>query len=122
MEEIKAKIKQLLLLSSTEPKEGKDYWDNLSAKMQQQEKMWNELKVLAQANNTLLGRIMKFQHADSHAYYVITKVNKSTVRLDWLNYCDAWVDDRCGYACTMDINYANQQIKRVDALAELFSR
>jgi len=121
MEEIKAKIKQLLLLSKTEPKEGKDYFGNLTAKMQQQEKMWNELKVLAKANNTLLGRIMKFQHADSYAFYLITKVNKRTVRLDWINYCDAWVDNRCGYACLMSFDYASEEIRRRDALDELFS-
>lgn len=121
MEEIKAKIKQLLLLSKTEPKAGEKFFDNLTAKMQQQEKMWNELKVLARANNTILGRIIKFQHADSYAVYLITKVNKRTVRLDWLNYCDAWVDDRCGYACLMSYDYANEQIKSVDYLDELFS-
>lgn len=121
MEEIKAKIKQLLLLSKTEPKRGKKYFENLKAKMQQQEKMWDELKVLAKANNTLLGRIIKFQHADSYAFYIVTKVNRKAVRLDWIDYCDGWVDSNCGVACFIDIEFVREEIRRRDALDEMFS-
>ena len=121
MEEIKAKIKQLLLLSKTEPSREGEFFDNLKAKMQQQEKMWDELKVLAKANNTILGRIIKFQHADSYAFYIVTKVNRKAVRLDWIDYCDGWVDSRCGIACFMDIEYVREEIRRRDALDEMFS-
>lgn len=120
METIKAKIKQLLLLSSTEPKEGKQYFNNLMAKMKQQEKMWDELRQLARSNKTLLGRIIKFPHADSHAYYIITKVNKRNVVITWLNYCDAWVDDRCGKNAYMSIEYAAELIRREDSVCKIF--
>jgi hypothetical protein len=113
METIKTKIKQLLLLSNTEV-------DNLMVKMRQQEKMWNELSQLARNNNTLLGRIVKFQYADSHAYYIITKVNKRNVVITWLDYCDRWVDDRCGKNAYLSLEYAAELIRREDSTCKVY--
>jgi len=109
MEEIKKKIQELLDVSNTEPKEGKDYWDKLEAKMKHQDVLIAELLVLARANKTLLGRTHRFGMADSYALYLITKVNAKTVQLTWLDYCDAWVDDRVGKQGNVALTYAKQQ-------------
>jgi len=121
MKAIQNKIKELLEVSAVET----DYtngFDGLGEKMKKQELLMNELEELAKAENTLLGRTIKFPHADSHALYLITKVNTRTVQLDWVNWCDAWVDDRCGYRCTIDLKYATNDVKGQDAMAELFGR
>ena len=109
MEEIKKKIQELLDFSNTEPEKGKDYWDKLNAKMKHQDVLIAELLTLARANKTLLGRTIRFRMADSYALYVITKLNAKTVQLTWLDYCDAWVDDRVGKQGNVALSYAKKQ-------------
>lgn len=118
MKEIKVKIEELQKVSSEETKG----WEGIKDKMNRQDNLMNELKELAKTNKTLLGRIIRFPHADSYAVYVITKVNKKTVRIDWVDYCDAWQDERCGIAANLDIRYATQKVQGEDRLEEIFSK
>jgi hypothetical protein len=104
------KIEPVFQLRSTDP----NSIDNI---MKRQETLMDELKTLSRANNTLLGRVIRFQMADSYAVYVVTKVNVNTVRLSWVKWCDAWVDDRIGYEGNIDIDYINKKVQ----LEELFS-
>jgi hypothetical protein len=48
--------------------------------------------------------------ADSYALYLITKINKTTVQLTWLDWCDAWQDDRLGAQGNLPISYVKRQI------------
>jgi len=121
MKKIKEKIKDLMSISKKEFSEFGQGFEAVKAKLAAQDEIMSELKKLAQEENTLLGRIIKFPKADSYAMYVITKVNKKTVRVDWFDYCDGWVDDRCGYAAMIDIDYATQKVKGEDILSKLFS-
>ena len=88
METIKKKIKQLLDVSSVDLIGDKDFLVKFNTKMKNQERLISELIPLCRAQNTLLGRTIKFPHADSYALYLVTKVNKNTVFLTWLDYCD----------------------------------
>ena len=126
METIKAKIQELLKYNDIEPTYGSfgknsddplDF-DNI---MKTQENLMEELKVLAKAEDTLLGRTMRFPMADSYALYVVTKVNKTTVQLTWIKWCDAWQDDRLGYTGSLPYDYASRQVRGGDKLAELFA-
>lgn len=121
MEEIKNKIKELLQLNSLQRESHKAYREFIIRKMKRQEALFNELKVLAKKNHTILGRIVKFPQADSYAVYVITKVNKHTVRLELVNFCDGLVDDRCGETCNANIDYINNLIRGYDILDNIFS-
>lgn len=121
MKKIKEKIKELMSISKKEDSEFGQGLEAVKAKLDAQDEIMSELKKLAQEENTLLGRIIKFPKADSYAMYVITKVNKKTVRVDWFDWCDGWVDDRCGYAATVDIDYVRQKVNGEDALSKLFS-
>jgi hypothetical protein len=121
MNEIKTKLEELFKVSSEEV-DYKKGWDESKKKMDRQDAILNELKVLAKTNKTLLGRTIRFPHADSYALYVITKVNKKTVQIDWIDYCDAWIDDRCGKCARLDIRYATQKIKGEDTLDEIFTK
>jgi len=124
METINAKMNELLAFNTVEPvytfgSKAENSFDNI---MKRQEELMDELKVLAKAKKTLIGRTIQFPMADSYALYLITGANAKTVQLKWLKWCDAWVDDRCGYACRMSLKYASEQVRRVDALNELFSK
>ena len=125
METIKTKIQELLKFNDIDifdsfQRKSDDplHFDNI---MKTQENLMEELKVLAKAEDTLLGRTMRFPMADSYALYVITKVNKTTVQLTWIKWCDAWQDDRLGYTGSLPYDYASRQVRGGDKLAELFA-
>jgi hypothetical protein len=122
MKELKAKIQELLAYNEVEPVYtfGSKDPNSLDNIMKSQEKLQEEIDELAKANNTILGRQIKFPMGDGYAYYVITKVNKKTVEITWVKYCDAWQDRRAGYQSLLNFDYANQQVKGQDRLAELF--
>jgi hypothetical protein len=122
METINAKINELLQVSKEDLICAKDFSARFDAKMKRQEELMDELEVLAKAEKTLLGRTIQFPMADSYALYLITGINTKTVQLKWLNWCDAWVDDRCGYACRLDRKYAEQSVYGRDRLNEMFSK
>jgi len=122
MKELKTKIQELLALNDVELVYtfGSDDPNSIDKIMKRQEKLQEEIDELAKANDTILGRQIKFPMADSYAYYVITKVNKRTVEITWVKYCDAWQDSRAGYCSNLNFDYANQQVRGQDRLAELF--
>lgn len=127
METINAKINELLQVSAENfdhllGVKGGNWSERFDAKMKKQEELMNELDVLAKAQKTILGRTVRFPMADSYALYLVTSVGKTQVQIKWLNYCDAWVDDRAGYACKLDRKYAEQHIYGRDRLDELFSK
>lgn len=119
MNELYLKIEQLVRISNIEAGGG---YDDLRNKIDQQDNLIKEIKLLARANKTILGRIIKFQKADSYAMYVITNVNKSSVSLLWLDYCDGWIDDRCGKNSPIDIQIALQQIEFEDYMDSLLKQ
>lgn len=124
METINAKMNELLAFNTVEPvytfgSKAENSFDNI---MKRQEELMDELKVLAKAKKTLIGRTIQFPMADSYALYLITGANAKTVQLKWLKWCDAWVDDRCGYACRLSRKYAEQTVFGRDRLDEMFSK
>lgn len=89
--------------------------EKFNAKMKRQDELMKELVPLARKLGTLKGRTVRFPMADSYAVYLVTKVNKTTVRLQWLDYCDAWVDDRMGYGGNISASYVQSQVNFDDA-------
>ena len=119
---LKAKIKELLAYNDIEPEYsfGSDNQNSIDKIMKRQEAIQGEIDNLALELDTLMGRQIKFPMADSYAYYIITKVNKKTVEITWVKYCDAWQDQRAGYSSNLDREYAEKQVKGQDALAKMF--
>lgn len=91
------------------------------ARMKRQETLIDELRELAKENNTLIGRQVKFPHADSYAVYIVTRVYKNQVQVTWLDWCDGWVDDRLGYQGNLPIDYVQQTVTGEDRMRVLFS-
>jgi hypothetical protein len=114
METIKAKIQELVLMNKIEPvyKYGSNDSNTLENIMKRQEKLIQELRVLACAQKTLLGHVVRFPQADSYSLYVVTKVNKATVQLTWIRYCDAWIDDRLEYQGSISRDYVEKYTLR----------
>lgn len=106
MKRIQALIQLLLAINTIEIQKGRDYFEHLLEKMRKQGIVMDQLREAAQKEGTLLGRIIKFSHADGYAVYVITKVYTKTVQIDWINYSDGWSDARCGHQALLDIDYA----------------
>lgn len=125
--DIVVKLKELEAMNAIEPtfdsfgkvSDDPNNFDNI---MKRQETLMDELKTIARAHNTLLGRTVRFQMADSYAFYVVTKVNKTSVRLTWIRFCDAWQDDRIGYESNVNIQYVAQKVSGEDAMEEMFAR
>lgn len=56
------------------------------------------------------GKMFQMPIADGSAYYVITRVNKTTVRVEWRGFCsDRWVDRMLGYGGS----FRKQDIERL---------
>ena len=124
---LKAKIQELLGYNDVEPiydfaQRGSDNPNTLDNIMKRQETIQDEIDSLAKDLGTLMGRQIRFPMGDGYAYYIVTKVNKKTVEITWVKYCDAWQDSRAGYCANLDINWATTHIKGRDNLDEMFAR
>jgi hypothetical protein len=125
--DITIKTRELLALNEVEPiydfaQRGSDNPNTLDNIMKRQDALMDEIKEIAKAHNTLLGRDVRFPTGDGYAHYIITKVNKKTVEITWIKYCDAWQDSRAGYCANLDINFATQHVKGRDSLDEMFAK
>jgi len=114
MEEIKKKIQELLKVSAENfdhllGVKGGNWSGKFDDKMERQNKLMEELGALARANKTYLGRTYRFPMADSYALYLVTKINKTTAQLTWLDWCDAWQDDRIGAQGNLPLSYIKRQ-------------
>ena len=118
MNEIQDKIQEFLNYSLTANAGGG--WEGIKEKLSKQDKYIHELKLLARANKTLLGRIITFPMADSSAMYIITKINKKSVRLTWVDYCDGWVDSRLGKEGSVNMWYAKECVDNYDRIEKIF--
>ena len=98
MKDLKLKINRLKELSAipTTWGNGDDLKLNLNDKMDQQDKLMEELTAMARKNNTLLGRNIRFSVADGDAVYIIDKVNEKSVHLTWIDYIDGYCDRHYG--------------------------
>lgn len=103
------KVQELLKISAPDLIGDKDFLQKFDAKYKRQNDLIAELIPIARQHKTLLGRTVRFPMADSYALYLVTKVNPKTVELTWLNWCDAWVDDRLGYKGSIDKAYVQRQ-------------
>jgi hypothetical protein len=115
MNEIQSKIKELIALSN------KPYdFDGIQDKMEKQDKLMNELTVLARKNKTLVGRNVRFNVADGDAVYVVIKENDKSVKVTWIDYCDGYVEMFLGQGtATMKMSMAKAYTNFEDTLESM---
>lgn len=112
-----------LLLTSNKPQEefvqpGDGPLDDYVRKSQILDAILEEIKELAREEDTLVGRTVQFQVADSHARYIITHVleKKGQVVVQWVNYDECYIDDRLGRSGTLDLGFVGSQVEWQDKL------
>jgi len=119
---LKQKLDELINVNNREfdwsQKDAGKKWD---ARFKRQNELIDELRQLAIENDTLIGRQVKFPHADSYAVYVVTRVFKNQVQVTWVDWCDGWMDDRLGYQGNLPIDYVESKVKGEDKMRVLFS-
>ena len=117
MEELKKLIVVLGNVSDNEI----NGWDEMEKKLKEQDELMKQIETLRLEHNTPLGFVLRFPHADSYAYYIVSKVYRKNAIVSWINYCDGWQDDRLGEGGEISLKYITEKIKESMALKRLFS-
>lgn len=69
------------------------------------------------------GKLFRVPVGDGYAYYVVQKVNKKTVDIEWRGYSlDRWVDFRFGAGGREKRDVIEALVRREDAMRALFTR
>lgn len=77
----------------------------------------------AKESGTLKGRYIQEPRADGYAIYEIIRVNKRSVRIRVVTGIgDDWTVPFWGEETTIPLDYAEQNVRRRDALEELFKQ
>ncbi|MFK5951038.1 MAG: hypothetical protein QM500_19975 [Methylococcales bacterium] len=71
---------------------------------------------LAMENGVIKGRVIMEPVADGRAYYVITRVNKKSVRIQHQHIYDGYSVSYWGAEATIDMEYALRHIESRDYL------
>lgn len=68
------------------------------------------------------GKLFRVPRGDGYAWYVVTKVNKKTVDIEWRGYSlDRWVDDRFGFGGREKRDTIEMFVRREDGMRRLFA-
>ena len=69
------------------------------------------------------GKLFRVPVGDGYAYYVVRKVNKKTVDIEWRGYSlDRWVDFRFGAGGREKRDVIEALVRREDAMRAIFNR
>lgn len=118
--EIKPRINELLQLNDWDWKKNNNI-DEFQKRMARQNQLIKELEEHAYDARSMEGRVIRFHMADSYALYLVVKVNKTTCRLQWLNWGDGWMDDRLGKQGSLPINFVHNNICQQDQVKKIFT-
>lgn len=70
-----------------------------------------------------VGKLFRVPRGDGYAHYVVTKVNKKTVAIEWRGFSlDRWVDDRFGHGGKEPRETIEMFVRREDGMRALFSQ
>ena len=68
------------------------------------------------------GKLFNTPVADGRAYYVVTKVNKKSVRIEWRGFCpDRWQDPVLGLGGSFPRDRIEKLVRSNDGLRKLFA-
>lgn len=119
--EVEPRMRELLDLNK------KFDWDKFDSKAfdkrwKRQRDLIDELEKYAYEARSMTGRMVYFPMADSHAVYMVVKVNKTTCRLQWLDVGDGWEDARLGKSGSLPLDFVHSEICWRDNLNKAFSK
>jgi hypothetical protein len=68
------------------------------------------------------GKLFRVPKGDGYAWYVVTKVHKKTVDIEWRGYClDRWIDDRFGSGGREKRETIDMFVRHADGTRRIFS-
>lgn len=117
--EIEPRMKKLLAMNDFNLREA-GFGNKWREHINLQDTLIRELEEYGYKARSMTGRCIKFPHADSFALYMVVKVNKTTCRLQWIDYCDGWQDERLGESGSLPLEFVHSKICGQDKLRELF--
>lgn len=69
------------------------------------------------------GKLFRVPCGDGYAWYIVTKVNKKTVGIEWRGFSsDRWVDQRFGLGGNVPFEMVEQFIRYEDGTRQLFAK
>lgn len=69
------------------------------------------------------GKLFRVPCGDGYAWYIVMRVNKKTVKIEWRGFSsDRWVDQRFGLGGNVPIEMVEQFIRYEDGTRQLFSK
>lgn len=119
-EEVEPRMRELLKLSVPFDWDNHDH-NEFDTRWKRQRELIDEIEEHAFNARSMTGRVIYFPMADSHAVYLVTKVNKTTCRLQWLDVGDGWQDARLGPEGSLPIDFVHSEICHRDNMNKLFS-
>lgn len=110
-------------IASTEFKAGMK-WETIEANLKINWEHLKEIDEKAKARGELLWRFFSVSVADGKAFYQVTKVNKTTARVEWCDgICpDNYYDQVIGGGSTLPLSKVKQWISGRDYMDKLFSK
>lgn len=69
------------------------------------------------------GKLFRVPCGDGYAWYIVTKVNKKTVKIEWRGFSgDRWVDQRFGLGGSVPVEMVERFIRYEEGVRQLFSK
>lgn len=94
-----------------------EYDDYICSEFDKAKKRSNYIKGLAP------GKLLSLAMGDGFAWYVVTKVGKTRVTVEWRGFCpDRWTGQALGWGGTFDRKVMELLVSREDFLRELFNK
>ena len=102
-------------------REGDQGFDDYLRKSDTLDQLFNELESMSREQDTLVGRCVSFPVMDGKANYVITHVlpEKGKVVVEWIDYDEAYIDDRLGERGILDLEYVQNRLEWEDSLKSM---
>lgn len=68
-----------------------------------------------------VGSLFGIGVGDGTAWYIVTKINKKTAKVEWRGFClDRWTDNYLGFGRSVPLDYLKCHIGRANAIKQLF--
>jgi len=82
-----------------------------------------EKKSVSVGKGVVKDKLFSVPVADGCAVYVVTKVNKKSVKIEWRGFHpDRWVDGTLGYGGSFPMHCIEGHVRREDGLREIFGK
>lgn len=95
-----------------------EFYDMIDAEMARVQALSDALP-----SGVVKGKLFRVPCGDGYAWYIVTKVNKKTVKIEWRGFSgDRWVDQRFGLGGNVPIEMVERFIRYEEGTRRLFAK